>query len=190
MLLAGYAAAVTALQEAAGLGPEGTWQLRALGMAGTVFAAILTAAIAARWLGNRLALAAGIIQPTGLHVLGLPLYALWSDPWIGLLTAVVMAAFGWGNVPGRLPPVNRSILSVTFSFGAGLLLIFCGWAAPAGILLACLVYVLLNQDRRAFYFQIHPLGLMHSPSAWLSPPGGATQTCSPCGCCTRWNSAL
>jgi hypothetical protein len=158
-LLLGCAVAVTALLEAAGLGHVGAWPVRLLGAGGDVVAAVMTAAIAARWLGNRLAVAAGVIQLTALWVLGLPLAALWSDHWIVALTAVVMAAFAWANVSGRLPLAGNVPCAAAFYLGAGSMLIFCGWGELAAILFACLVYLLLNQDGRAFHFVSHPLGL-------------------------------
>ena len=162
-LLAGYAMAVIVLREAFGPGPGlghvGAWQFRLLGAGGDVFVPLVTALVAARWLGSRLGVAAGVIQLTGLHVLGLPIDALWSDPWIGAMMAVAMAAFAWANVSGRLPPASGAGFPAAFYLSASLILMFRGWGEFASIPLACLAHLLLNQDGRAFRFLIHPIGL-------------------------------
>lgn len=121
---------------------------------------VLTAAVAARWLGRFVGTVAGLLQLTSLYALGFFPKSLSFDPLIAGLSTVAMVAFAAANVPGRLPSdVHRRTMSLLFYGGAAPLLLLGCWSEFESILLACLSYLLLNQDGRAFRFLIRPLGL-------------------------------
>ncbi len=123
------------------------WPVLSESAAATIAGALLTAALATRWLGRPLGLAAGLLQLSCLYTLGLPAEPNALGSFVTVLAMAAMAIFARANVPGRLP-VDAGLRMQVFFYGcaAGLLLLSGGWVALAGVLLACLIYLLLNQD--------------------------------------------
>ncbi len=159
-VLLGGGAAAQAATGILGRQPQGGWLIWGESAEGTILGALLTAMLAARWLGRPVGLAAGLLQLTCLYCLGLvaPLGPL--DSLVTVLVAAALGIFALANVPGRLAVDERLRMPVIFyAAAAGLLCLGHGVGLFAEVLLPCLVYVLLNQDGRAFRFLIHPLGL-------------------------------
>ena len=164
--------------------PDG-WLVRSELAVAIIVGALLTALLATRWLGKPLGLAAGLLQLTCLYALGWPTELKPVESLVTVLVTAAMTLFARANIPGRLPVDTRLRMPVLFyGCAAGPLLLCRGWGELAGILLACLIHLLLNQDGRAFRFLLHPLGLgvaaMFSVySLWLQHVGPPLPTAWP-----------
>jgi hypothetical protein len=189
-LLGGYGLALqAAIHGILGSDAQNQWPVECGLALMIVIGALLTAGVAARWLGGPLATAAGLLQLTGLYALGLPVELPPAGPMLTVLVTGAMGLFAVANVPGRLRFSARLPPSVLFyCCSAGPLLLRCDWAETAGVLLACLAYLLINQDGRALGFLLHPLGLgvlgiVSACALWLdlpmAPPSHATGWHSP-----------
>ncbi len=121
-------------------------------------AAMITAGLAARWLGTPIGLAAGVAELAALHIFRLPLGGR-IDGLLCLLAALAMGAFALANVCGGRPTSTLRSLPGAFYAAVGLTLLYFGWREAAALLIACCAYLVLNQDGRAFHFLIRPLGL-------------------------------
>ncbi|MEN6407667.1 MAG: hypothetical protein ABFC77_14500 [Thermoguttaceae bacterium] len=121
--------------------------------------ALLTAAIAARWLGEPLGITAGVFQLSGFWAIRAFSGACDSEPLVATLATAMLGLFAWANVPGRRPSNERfGVRSLFYVCGASLLCL--GGLGPwIALLLASLAYLLWNQDGRAFRFLVHPAGL-------------------------------
>jgi hypothetical protein len=116
--------------------------------------------LATRWLGRPLGLAAGLLQLTSLFAFGFSAEPKLVGAIITLLITAAMGIFARATVPGRLPVDARlRMQGLFYGCAAGLLFVRRGWGELACILLACLIYLPLNQDGRGFRFLMHPLGL-------------------------------
>ncbi len=159
IVLAALAVVVSFIEPAVGADPFGMWPFDLRTAAFAACAAIITAALAARWLGAAIGFAAGVVQLSTLYALGLSLGGGWVDWFLCLLATIAMGIFARANVCGRMPTLASSHVSTVFYAAVGLMLVqFGGWEA-AGILIACITYLLLNQDGRGFRFLAQLLGL-------------------------------
>ena len=138
---------------------QGAWLIRGEAATATTLGALLTAMLAARWLGRSVGVAVGLLQVTCLYSLGLADQPRPFDSFVTVLVTAAMGLFARANVPGRLAVDGRRRIQVFFCIAAALLFVSRAFGEFAGVLLICLTYVLLNQDGRAFRFLIHPLGL-------------------------------
>jgi len=154
-LVAGCGAALLAIRLAgwmtcstSGLGGQLTAAVAA------IVTALLVAGLAGRWLGNQLGLLAGLVQLSGLHVLGG--FAAAAEAISGAAVASAMGAFALANVPGRLPPGRKPWVAWAFYAGSGVSLLAAGPIGPATILAGCLLFLLANQDARGLRFFASP----------------------------------
>lgn len=112
-------------------------------MLGAWLAAWATAALAARWLGGGLGLAAGLAMSLGAGgLLGL------LDPWICASAAAAIGLFARARVPGRLACDPRRIARAGAFAILGIWLVARGPGEPATVWLVCLAYLLVGQDTR------------------------------------------
>jgi 4-amino-4-deoxy-L-arabinose transferase-like glycosyltransferase len=117
--------------------------------------ALLTAALASRWLGRRVGGLAGLIYLSSLHVIASPwLHA--ADLPLSAAVTVAIGAFALANVPGRLPPLDLRRTRLAFYAAAGIATLLAGAIGPALIFSACLAYLLSVQDRRSVRFLADP----------------------------------
>ena len=119
--------------------------------------AVLLAAIAARWLGNRAGLLAGLLQLTVACLLPGP--AALPDALFCLTFSVAMGAFMVAQVPGRAALADRPPLRWMFFSAAAIACILAGAASVALILAACVCQWLASQDRRGARYLRDPIGL-------------------------------
>lgn len=120
--------------------------------------ALVVACIAARWLGARRGLLAGLamgasqwsLQATG----GDPLDRLLDlSIWVGL------AAFALANVPGRLAVVDRPWTRAGFWVALAATCSLTGGVGPAYLLTICILYLMVAQDTRGLRFLLDVRGL-------------------------------
>ena len=156
LIVLGIARAVSALGGAAG--PAVWWP----SVAAATLTAWLVAAIAARWLGSRLGVLAGLIQLTvqltGIHVL-LPTGEVAAEMLLCAAVSAAMGAFALANVPGRLPLVDQRWTSWAFYAAAGVSFILAGPIGPAFIVTGCLLFLFLSADSRGARFFASPVGI-------------------------------
>jgi hypothetical protein len=119
--------------------------------------AVLLAALAARWLGNRAGLLAGLLQLTAACLLPGP--AALPDALFCLTFSVAMGAFMVAQVPGRAALADRPPLRWIFFSAAAIACILAGAASVALILAACVCQWLASQDRRGTRYLRDPIGL-------------------------------
>ncbi len=123
-----------------------------------ILAALLIAALVARWLGNRLGVLVGLVQLTSMYALG----SVHRGPAEMLFCAAVTAAMGLfalGNVPGRLPLVDRRATRWAFYAAVGGTLLLAGPIGPAFVLAGCVPFLILCADSRGIRFLADPLGI-------------------------------
>jgi 4-amino-4-deoxy-L-arabinose transferase-like glycosyltransferase len=118
----------------------------------------LIAALAARWLGSRLGLLAGLALLTCVHVLLLSRGSA-AEMLYGTAVVVAMGAFALANVPGRLPVIDRWWIRVGFYAAAGVSFVSAGAIGPAFILAGCLLFLILSADTRGVRFFASPGGI-------------------------------
>ena len=135
-------------------GVESCWPSAAAATLG----AWLVAALAARWLGSRLGLLAGLIQMAGMSVL-FPSRGAAAEMLFCAAVAAAMAAFALGNVPGRMPLVEHRWTGWAFYAAAGASLVLGGPVGPAFILAGCLLFLLVCADSRGARFFASPVGI-------------------------------
>ena len=147
-------------------------------------AAVLVAALTARWLGSRLGVLAGVLQLSSALLL---LPVRWGVAEMLFCSALVaaMGAFALGNVPGRLPLIDRRWTRCTFYAAAGVSFVLAGPVGPAFILAGCLLFLVVSSDARGLRFLADPLGiaLLGLPVAIrLVDPQGLPAAWSPISC--------
>ncbi len=160
-LLIGYGGLVQAASSGFfGWSAQDGWLTQIGATAAAIGGALLIAMLATRWLGRPLGLAAGLLQLTSVYAFGFSAEPRLVGSFVTLLVTAAMGIFARANVPGRLAVDSRlRMQGLFYGCAAGLLLVRRGWGELACILLACLIYVPLNQDGRGFRFLMHPLGL-------------------------------
>jgi len=146
-------------------------------------AAILLAALAARWLGSRLGALAGLLQLTSVFFL-LPVRWGAAEMLFCSGAMVAMGAFALGNVPGRLPLIDRRRTRCAFYAAAGVSFALAGPVGPAFILVGCLLFLICSADSRGLRFLADPLGiaLLAGPMVLrLISPAGLQAAWAPIG---------
>lgn len=157
-------------------------------VAAATLCAWLVAALAARWLGGRLGALAGCVflmawaQLTGFYLLLSPARAAAAILFCTSVAAA-MGAFALGNVPGRLPLVDRWWTRWGFYGAAGVSLVVGGPVGPLFILSGCLLFLILCADSRGARFFASPVGIgifVLMAAVRLAPPWGiAGETLDP-----------
>jgi len=122
-------------------------------------AAVLVAALAARWLGSRLGALAGVLQLISTFLL-LPVRWGVAEMLFCLAVTAAMGAFALGNVPGRLPLIDRRWTRCTFYAAAGAAFLLAGPAGPAFILAGCLLLMAYSSDSRCLRFLADPVAVV------------------------------
>lgn len=121
-------------------------------------AALLVAALTARWLGSGLGTLAGLLQLTSTQVLLAGPGDL-AEMLFCTLVVATMGIFAVANVPGRLPLIDRRWPSRAFYAGVGAAMLLAGPIGPAFILAGCLLFVILCGDSRGLRFFADPAGV-------------------------------
>jgi hypothetical protein len=127
-------------------------------------AALLTGAIAARWLGSGTATLAGMVYLGGA--------ALLSDAINGPFSVTALTAIGscaLATVPGRLPVDSRWVVGLVFYVALGTAVAIAGPGGASSILVTCVATVFVSQNMRALRFFLHPWGiafLVLATAAW------------------------
>lgn len=152
LIVLGIAGGVSALGGAAD--PAARWPSVAV----AALTAWLVAAIAARWLGSRLGALAGLVQLTGMYA-PLPTEASATEMLFCTAVSAAMGAFALGNVPGRLPLVERCWTSWAFYAAAGVSFVLAGPLGPALIMAGCLLFLVLSADSRGARFFASGVGI-------------------------------
>jgi hypothetical protein len=121
---------------------------------GATLAAVLTGAIAARWLGGGTATLAGLIYLVGVAMLP----DVINSPFSAIaLTAI--GSFALAAVPGRLPVDARWGVGLTFYVALGAAVAVAGPRGAGAILVTCVAVVLVSQNARVLRFFLHPWGV-------------------------------
>src|SRR5690606_9864319 len=143
-------------------------------LAGT-FTALLTALLAARWLGNRVGVAAGSLQLASFCMLR-PLTAAEADAWFVVATCGCLCIFALAHVDSpRGRPTPRWLIAA-FYVGASLAFFVKG---PIGLVLifsVCLLFLTVNQDLRAARFFASPWAIVLLVICLANPTGAAWTT--------------
>lgn len=139
--------------------------------------AAATAGFAARWLGRRPAVLGGAVLLV-IHV---------TDPGVDCLdlfssatVVAAIAAFSWANVPGhcRLGEIGSARLA--FAAAAALGFMLAGPIVPASVAVACLMYLVIGQDKHGMRFLVDPVVfVVFSLAAVVSLIALATPACPP-----------
>jgi len=136
------------------------WHMRPLWLGLVLVAtlqAVLVAALAARWLGNRAGLLAGLLQLTTACLLPSP--AALPDALFCLVFSVAMGIVMVAQVSGRAPLVDRPPLGRLFSLVAAIACVLAGPASLILILAVCACQIVASQDRHGLRFFRDPIGL-------------------------------
>jgi hypothetical protein len=118
---------------------------------GNCFTAAVLAQIAARWLGARTAILAGILYASSVHVL-MPERLDCAASLATLAACVAMGAFAAAEVPGRIPAADRSITFGLFWAATTAGVFAAGLIGAVGILAVCLMYLAMFQDGSGLRF--------------------------------------
>jgi hypothetical protein len=118
---------------------------------------LLVAALAARWLGSRAGLLAGLVQMTAASLLPGP--AALPDALFCLVFSVALGAFLVAQVPGSPPLADRPALRILFFVAAVIACMLAGPVSMALIFAVCVCYLALSQDRRGSQFLYDRVGL-------------------------------
>jgi len=127
-------------------------------LAAAIPAALLTAVLAARWLGSRFGAAAGMAQLTTLGVLQPG--GCGPQPMLACAAfSAAAGAFSLANVPGRMPTVDGRRMGRAFYAAAVLTLFLAGPGAVAFLFAGCLAFSIISVDPRCVRFLANPLGI-------------------------------
>jgi 4-amino-4-deoxy-L-arabinose transferase-like glycosyltransferase len=132
-------------------GSQIAWAATLRTAAAAMLTAVLSAALAARWLGGRVGLLTGLIYLTTRHVI-MPTPAAAADMPLSAAVAAAMAAFALANVPGRLPLIDREATRWAFYTAVGFSVVLSGAVGPLLIFAGCLALLLLTEDRNGLRF--------------------------------------
>lgn len=127
--------------------------------AALLIGALLTAALAAHWLGEPLGVAAGVFQLSGFWAIRAFSDSALGEPLVTAAATAMVGLFAVANVPGRRPSNERFGVRSLFYICSAALLCLGGLGPWLALLLASLAYLLWNQDGRAFRFLVRPAGL-------------------------------
>ena len=126
--------------------------------------ALLIAALAARWFGNRVGLVAGLMELTTYHLLTQARLAE-SDMLLAMTVCAAMGCFALANVPSPQGRVSARWLPWLFYLAAGAAFLIKALLGLAFIFSGCLAWALLSRDWqgrqwRAVRFLLNPVGLL------------------------------
>lgn len=119
--------------------------------------AALVAALAARWLGNRAGLLAGLLQLTAGCLL--PGAAALCDALFCLAFSIAMGAFMVAQVPGRVALAEGPALRWIFFLTAAIAGVVGGPASLTLLVAVCVCQWIAGQDRRGLRYFRDPIGL-------------------------------
>lgn len=157
-------------------GSTGEAAVRSVAVLSALASALVIAAMAARWLGRRIGLLAGLIQVTSLYVLQWGRLAE-SDMLLTALVAAAMASLAWATVDG---PTGRCesrwpawcfYLAITGAFFVKALL---GLAFIGG---ACVAWLLVSRNTKVLRFALFVPGMVLFLLCALSWALAAYQQC-------------
>ena len=134
------------------------WMARLVWAAAVILTALLVAGLAARWLGNRTGVVAGLVYLTSLEVI-VPSHLAVAETLFGAAVCAAMTVFALARVPGRLPLGDRWWTALAFYGALGVSFVFVGWMGPACILAGCLLFLLCSFDTRGLRFLFRPVGI-------------------------------
>jgi len=128
------------------------------GLLAATLAALLLAALTARWLGNRLGTLAGLAYLSTAQVL---LADAAAAPGLLLAATVTaaMGAFALANVAGRMPLRSDRWLHWAFYAAAGTSFVLAGPLGLVFILPGCVLFLITSSDARGGWFFVDPIGI-------------------------------
>ncbi|MGE0610668.1 MAG: ArnT family glycosyltransferase, partial [Pirellulales bacterium] len=137
---------------------DSEWAVRLPSVLASAWLAAVVAGLAARWLGRRAGLAAGLVQATSFYVLRQARTAE-ADIFLCLAVALAMSCFSIGVVDGTRATFTRRWLPAGFYLAAGLAFLVKGPIGPGFILAACGLFAVVERRRAVWRFLFDPLGL-------------------------------
>jgi len=122
-----------------------------------ILTAFMIAAMATRWLGDRLGTLAGLLHMTGLHAVLADLPPSYTI--LGAVTTIAMAFFALANVQGRFPLASSKWTGWTFYLAIGVSFLLGGPEGAASVVSGCVLFILVNQDTKTLGFFVNGWGL-------------------------------
>jgi 4-amino-4-deoxy-L-arabinose transferase-like glycosyltransferase len=135
-----------------------SWVVRLPSAVMGIAMALLVAAMATRWLGNRIGLLAGLVYLSSVGVL-VDGRAGGPDALLALTVAAAVAAFGLGNAGGRRPLRREAWIAWVFYGATGVSFLLTGPVGPIFILGICILYLYLAEDPQGLRFFVCPAGI-------------------------------
>lgn len=134
------------------------WVVRLPSVISGIVAALLTAMLAARWMGSTVGMLAGLIQLSSYWVLK---QANLSEADMPLAAAVTAAFtfFALGNVEHPLGTIDRPWVRRAFMLATGIAFLLKGPIALVFIFAGTVLYILLRRQWSAWRFFADPIGL-------------------------------
>ncbi|MBN2291398.1 MAG: hypothetical protein JXM70_03170 [Pirellulales bacterium] len=137
----------------------------------TVITALLTAAIAAGWLGSRIGLYSGYMYLISGQVLLGTVSA--SERWLAAMATAAITAFALAGVAGRRPLISGRQPARLFYILTAAILFFYGPTFAATVVLLCVLFLATTQNHRGLRFFADPVGitvlLVGALAGWLIP---------------------
>ncbi|HEX4132346.1 MAG TPA: glycosyltransferase family 39 protein [Pirellulales bacterium] len=150
---------------------DAEWVVRLPSVLASVITALILAGLVARWLGNDLAIFAGLVHLTTVHVMQQARLAE-SDTLLTVVVAAAIAVFAVANVDSpRGRPTHRWLPWLFYAL-VGLSFLAKLTAGPVFILGACGGFVLLQRQWRGLKFLLDPIGIIVAGAimlGWLVP---------------------
>ncbi len=139
-------------------GSQAEWVVRFPSAVAGVIAALLVAAMAARWFGTLTGVVAGLMQVSTFYVLQLGRLAE-CDIFLIASTTGALFTFAVANLDSPRGRSNARWLPWLFYFCVTLSFLFKGLVGPVFILGACGLYLLVAREGRILKFLFSPLGI-------------------------------
>lgn len=140
-------------------GSQSEWVARLPAVVATILTAVLIAALAARWFGDRVGLLAGLMQVTALYSLQWGRLAECDMLLVAAVTAA-MCAFALANVEGPRGRVEGRWIGCAFYAATGVAFLAKGLPGPVFIFASSVLYFLVNQNPRGLRFFWNPPGIL------------------------------
>ena len=156
-------------------GRDDEWVVRSYGVPAAIFTALMIAALAARWFGNRVALAAGLMQLSVFYILQVARVAE-SDTLLLTAVCAAMCSFAWAAVDSPHGRRDRRWLPWAFYLAAGIAFLAKGLIGPVFIFSGCLLFVMWQRDWRRLWFFASPVGLTLFVTCLVAWPLAAWQS--------------
>jgi len=135
-------------------GSRAEWVVRIPAVAAALLTALIIAALASRWYGRRVGVAAGLVQCSAYYVMMQARLAE-ADMILCLWVTGAFAAFALARLRAVPPP---RWLAWVFYACVGLAFMTKFLIGPAFIFGGCLAYVLVQRDWKAWRFFVSPVG--------------------------------